>query len=109
MKTLLAAITIALLVGCASIPEQLTDKNVFAVCSVGDSLTTYAILSAGGRELNPLLKGISVKLGAGKFLLLGLGAGLLVYLIWDHLHPAVQATATVVECGAFLHNIPVAF
>lgn len=97
---MLLIVVLLFLPGC----ETLENKNAFAVCSAADTATTYHALTHGGRELNPLVKPIA-KLGAGHFLVIGLAAGLLVYLIWDNLPKPVQATATAVECGAFTHNV----
>lgn len=112
MKRIVVGLMCALMLsGCAVFtPDQAAidttrNRDVFMACSAADSITTYAILSNGGHELNPLLSGLAKSIGPAHFLVFGLGIGLVVYLIWDHLPKPVQTTTTVVECGAAIHNV----
>jgi hypothetical protein len=99
----LAALALcAALTGCASLPQAASSKETFALCQAVDAVTTYAIVSKGGTELNPLMAGL-MKHGWLPFV------GFKAALVWMVYHfqpaPNVQVAFNVAACAPIPYNL----
>ena len=100
----LAALALcAALTGCASLPQAASSKETFALCQAVDAVTTYAIVSKGGTELNPLMAGL-MKHGWLPFI--GFKAALVWMVYQFQPAPNVQTAFNVAACVPMIHNVP---
>lgn len=73
-----------------------------------DMWTTYRILGAGGRELNPIARKLMELWGVKPALIIMHAAGIAALLIFrDDIHPGVIAGAVALYVGVAINNISV--
>ena len=100
MKTLCLLLSLSL-IGCSTIKPIAESPETFAVCKTVDIATTAAIISAGGRELNPIVKGL---IGHSYIPLIAVSIGI-YFLLKELNEPKLNIAANAVTCGVAAHNL----
>lgn len=95
-----AALVLALS-GCSTLGTVASSKETFAYCQAADAVTTYAALSSGLMEANPVMAGL---LGHGWLPFLVVKAALVWAVYKLDLPPAAQTAVNVLACAPAVSN-----